>query len=113
MPTMYKTTLNSWYKNAKTRKRNKQPAKQIFQSAKYIYSAMSLPITTIREIGIKAILLLEKLEALKWNTKHEGKCKGLVIKGLIRDAKDHQQKHCAACTAVTAQTPLIGIEPST
>ncbi len=65
------------------------------------------------EIGIKAILLLEKLGYEVIIPKHEESGRTWLSKGLLRDAKKIAQKNIAMLGAlVTEDAPLLGIEPS-
>jgi Fe-S oxidoreductase len=65
------------------------------------------------EIGIKAILLLEKLGYEVIIPKHEESGRTWLSKGLVREAKKIVNKNIALLSPlVTAETPLIGIEPS-
>lgn len=113
MPTMYKTTLNSWYKKHKTRKaETNNQQKQIAKRKVYLFCDEFTNYNDT-EIGIKAILLLEKLGFEVEIPKHEESARAWLSKGLIRDAKKIINKNIALLAPlVTAQTPLIGIEPS-
>ncbi len=65
------------------------------------------------EIGQKAILLLEKLGYEVVIPKHEESGRTWLSKGLIREAKKIANKNIEALSkVVSADTPLIGIEPS-
>jgi Fe-S oxidoreductase len=64
-------------------------------------------------IGIKAILLLEKLGYEIIIPQHEESGRAWLSKGLLRDAKKIANKNIALLSPViTSETPLIGIEPS-
>ncbi len=102
MPTMYKTTLRKWW--------NKHPKK----SGKKVYLFCD-EFTNYNdtEIGIKAILLLEKLGYEVILPAHEESGRAWLSKGLLRDAKKIAQKNVAMLSKiVTDYAPLIGIEPS-
>ena len=106
MPTMYKTTLNSWYKNTKTRKVETNNQQSKLQSAKYIYSGDEFTNYNDTEIGIKSHLF-GKLGFEVEIPKHEGKGKGLVIQRPIHDAKKIINKTLRCLQPlVTAQTPF-------
>ena len=65
------------------------------------------------ETGIKAILLLEKLGYEVVIPKHEESGRAWLSKGLVRSAKKIAEKNIRLLSPlVTAETPLIGIEPS-
>ncbi len=65
------------------------------------------------EIGIKAILLLEKLGYEVIIPKHEESARTWLSKGLVREAKKIINKNIALLKEViSAEKPLIGIEPS-
>ncbi|MGI8634232.1 MAG: (Fe-S)-binding protein, partial [Segetibacter sp.] len=65
------------------------------------------------EIGIKAILLLEKLGYEVEIPKHEESGRAWLSKGLLRDAKKIAEKNVRLLSKIVSEnTPLIGIEPS-
>ena len=65
------------------------------------------------EIGIKAILLLEKLGYEVIIPEHEESGRAWLSKGLLREAKKIANKNIALLSPlINAETPLIGIEPS-
>jgi FAD/FMN-containing dehydrogenase/Fe-S oxidoreductase len=65
------------------------------------------------EIGIKAILLLEKLGYKVCIPTHEESGRAWLSKGLLRDAKKIANKNITLLKdLVTAENPLLGIEPS-
>jgi len=65
------------------------------------------------EIGIKAVLLLEKLGYEVMMTDHEESGRAWMSKGLLRHAKKIANKNIATFSKlITEETPLIGIEPS-
>jgi Fe-S oxidoreductase len=107
MPTMYKTTLMSWY-------RRHQSEKSKIKSQKKVYLFCD-EFTNYNdtEIGIKSIQLLEKLGYEIIIPKHEESGRAWLSKGLIREAKKIANKNIKLlCSLVTEETPLIGIEPS-
>jgi Fe-S oxidoreductase len=120
MPLLYKTTLRNWYK--RHRKASSAPASGLSHA-----SLSPAPAPTRRvylfcdeftnyndtEIGIKAILLLEKLGYEVLIPEHEESGRTWLSKGLIRKAKTIAEKNIALLAPlITADTPLIGIEPS-
>ncbi len=112
MPTMYKSTLRSWY-----RKRSRKPEvgsqkKEAFNSRVYLFCD---EFTNYNDtaIGIKAILLLEKLGYEVIIPEHIESGRAWLSKGLIREGKKIANKNIALLhPLITADTPLIGIEPS-
>jgi FAD/FMN-containing dehydrogenase/Fe-S oxidoreductase len=108
MPTLYKTTLKSWYE--KHRKKQETRA----QRARVVYLFCD-EFTNYNdtEIGIKAILLLEKLGYEVIIPKHEESGRAWLSKGLVRTAKKIANKNISLLSPyITKETPLIGIEPS-
>src|SRR4029079_5393573 len=106
MPTLYKTTLLKWYKTRK--KENARAGKKKL----YLFCD---EFTNFNDtaIGIKAILLLEKLGYEVVIPKHEESGRASLSKGLIRDAKKVANKNISLLSKiVNSDTPLIGIEPS-
>lgn len=106
MPTLYKTTLRSWYN--KHRKSNTVPGNRkvyLFCDEFTNYNDTS--------IGIKAVLLLEKLGYEVIIPDHQESGRAWLSKGLIRQAKKIALKNIEALSPlITQETPLIGIEPS-
>lgn len=124
MPTMYKTTLRSWFAKHK-KKAQGQRFKAEGGSNPTPYTLNPTPSKKVylfcdeftnyndTEIGIKAILLLEKLGYEVEIPKHEESGRAWLSKGLLRDAKKIAQKNVALLSPVISEhTPLIGIEPS-
>ncbi|MEO6719746.1 MAG: FAD-linked oxidase C-terminal domain-containing protein [Ferruginibacter sp.] len=104
MPTLYKTSLKSWFE-----KRKKSPA----TDKKVYLFCDEFTNYNDTEIGIKAILLLEKLGYEVMIPKHEESGRAWLSKGLVRDAKKIINKNISLLAKlVTAEIPLIGIEPS-
>jgi Fe-S oxidoreductase len=109
MPTMYKTTLDSWYKK-------NQPAfaKAMANKATKVYLFCD-EFTNYNdtEIGIKTIQLLQKLGYEVIIPEHIESGRAWLSKGLLRKAKEIANKNIALLSPlITADTPLIGIEPS-
>ncbi len=106
MPTLYKTTLLKWYRNRKKGITN-TPGKLV-----YLFCD---EFTNFNDtaIGIKAILLLEKLGYEVIIPTHEESGRAWLSKGLIRDAKKIANKNIHLLhKVINAGSPLIGIEPS-
>lgn len=109
MPTLYKTSLEKWF-----RKRKKEAAgtNQAFRRRIYLFCDEFTNYNDT-EIGIKAILLLEKLGYEVIIPKHEESARAWLSKGLIRDAKVIINKNITLLSKlINEETPLIGIEPS-
>lgn len=104
MPTMYKTTLQSWYKkNAKQGQGNRRV--YLFNDEFTNYNDT--------EIGIKAIQLLEKLGYEVIIPQHIESGRTWLSKGLLRKAKEIVNKNIELLhPLITEETPLVGIEPS-
>jgi Fe-S oxidoreductase len=113
MPTMYKTTLKSWYK-----KRLPNLLKGTIEKASPIEKKVYLfcdEFTNYNdtEIGIKAILLLEKFGYEVIIPNHDESGRAWLSKGLIREAKKIVNRNIRLLKPlISDQTPLIGIEPS-
>jgi Fe-S oxidoreductase len=126
MPTMYKTTLRSWFekhnkemtddsrKMTDNRGSNNLSTSDQQPSTKKVYLFCD-EFTNYNdtEIGIKAILLLERLGYEVEIPKHEESGRASLSKGLLRDAKKIAHKNIALLAPLISQeTPLVGIEPS-
>ena len=113
MPTMFKTTLKSWYK-----KKSPHPlegGKETVPTKQKIVYLFCDEFTNYNdtEIGIKAIQLLEKLGYEVIIPEHIESGRAWLSKGLIRKGKEIANKNIALLhPLITAETPLIGIEPS-
>ena len=115
MPTLYKTTLDKWHKSNSRSKR---------KLAHYPLSGNEGPKTIYlfcdeftnyndTEIGIKAITLLQKLGYEIIIPKHIESGRAWLSKGLIREGKKIANKNINLLkNIITADAPLIGIEPS-
>jgi FAD/FMN-containing dehydrogenase/Fe-S oxidoreductase len=107
MPTLYKTTLKSWWKKHQQGRNKQQVDKKVFL---FCDEFTNYNDTTI---GIHAILLLEKLGYEVIIPEHEESGRAWMSKGLIRTAKKIANKNIRLLKdIVSADTPLIGIEPS-
>jgi FAD/FMN-containing dehydrogenase/Fe-S oxidoreductase len=109
MPTMYKTTLHSWYKkNAKGAKTaDAKGARRVYLFCDEFTNYNDT------EIGIKAIQLLEKLGYEVVIPQHIESGRTWLSKGLLRKAKEIVNKNIAFLhPIISEETPLIGIEPS-
>lgn len=107
MPTMYKMTLRSWY-----RKSGKKPEDRSQRRRVYLFCDEFTNYNDT-EIGIKAISLLEKLGYEVIIPEHIESGRSWLSKGLIREAKKIANKNISLLhSIITADTPLIGVEPS-
>ena len=92
---MYKTTLRKWYKK---RYRSKKSKSQKVKHAKNVNVYLFCDEFTNyndTEIGIKAILLLEKLGYEVIIPEHEESGRAWLSKGLLREAKKIANKNIA------------------
>ncbi|MEX6688577.1 FAD-linked oxidase C-terminal domain-containing protein [Danxiaibacter flavus] len=105
MPLLYRTTLEKWF--AKHTKQQPQQGKQVYLFCDEFTNYNDA------EIGMKAIQLLEKLGYNVVIPQHEESGRSWLSKGLLREAKKIANRNIALLkNIVTAETPLIGIEPS-
>jgi Fe-S oxidoreductase len=124
MPLLHKTTLRKWWlkhRQKMTDDRGQMTEEEEIPSSvihhphpkKSISSAMNLPITTMWKVGQKAILLLEALGYEVVLPEHEESGRTWLSKGLVRKAKELANRNVTLLKdVVTAETPIIGIEPS-
>lgn len=106
MPTMYKTTLKKWWK------KNRSKTEAGKHGKVYLFCDEFTNYNDT-EIGIKAILLLEKLGYEVEIPEHTESGRAWLSKGLLREAKKIAQKNINMLSPlITDQTPLVGIEPS-
>jgi FAD/FMN-containing dehydrogenase/Fe-S oxidoreductase len=111
IPTMYKTTLLNWYR--KRRESGARSREQETCKRKVYLFCDEFTNYNDTEIGIKAIQLLEKLGYAVIIPEHIESGRAWLSKGLIRKGKEIANKNIALLhSLITAETPLIGIEPS-
>lgn len=109
MPTLYKTSLRKWFEK---RKKATNGDGQTKVGKVYLFCDEFTNYNDT-EIGIKAILLLEKLGYEVMMPNHEESGRAWMSKGLLRQAKKIARKNVSIFSKIiTAETPLIGIEPS-
>ena len=111
MPALYTTTLKNWYKKRGPQKINNN---QENNHRKKIYLFCD-EFTNYNdtELGITAVLLLERLGYEVCIPVHEESGRTWLSKGLVRKAKEIVHKNIALLhPLVNETTPLIGIEPS-
>jgi len=107
LPLLHTTTLRAWFKKHQKEVRP-TPTKGVVQLFCDEFTDFN-----DTEIGIKAILLLEKLGYEVKMPQHEESGRTYLSKGLMREAKKLAIKNVALLKdKVTADAPLIGIEPS-
>ena len=107
MPTMYKETLMSWFKKHEksTVKSQKSKTVNLFCDEFTNYNDT--------EIGLKTILLLEKLGYQVIIPDHLESSRTWLSKGLVRKAKTIINKNIDLLhPVITAATPMVGVEPS-
>ena len=105
MPLLYKTTLSAWYK--KHQKISGGTGRRVYLFCDEFTNYNDT------EIGIKAILLLERLGYAVIIPEHIESGRAWLSKGLVREAKKIANKNIALLAPlITEETPLIGIEPS-
>ena len=106
MPTMHTTTLKSWY-------RKHWSAVKVKGEKKVYLFCDEFTNYNDTTIGIKAILLLERLGYEVSIPRHLESGRTWLSKGLVRKAKTIVQRNIALLSPlITEDTPLIGIEPS-
>jgi FAD/FMN-containing dehydrogenase/Fe-S oxidoreductase len=106
IPLLSEITLNRWYKKHKNTNIEYPNGKVYLFSDEFTNFNES-------EIGIKAILLLEKLGYKVVITKHLESGRTFISKGLLRSAKKIANKNIVYLKDIIDENcPLIGIEPS-
>ncbi|MET0394056.1 MAG: FAD-linked oxidase C-terminal domain-containing protein [Chitinophagaceae bacterium] len=106
MPSLYATTLKKWY-----RRRTKRSAPAAGRTVYLFCDEFTNYNDTA--IGIKAIELLERLGYQVIIPDHTESGRAWLSKGLLRQAKKIANKNISLLyPIVTADAPLIGIEPS-
>ena len=106
MPELYTTTLKKWF-NKHHRQQTKSDAGKVYLFCDEFTNYNDT------EIGIKAILLLEKLGYEVIIPVHTESGRSWLSKGLLRRAKAIAEKNIRLLSPlVNEQTPLVGIEPS-
>ena len=108
MPLLYKTTLDKWFAKHKSADGNS------FPNGKVYFFNDEFTRFNDTEIGIKAILLLNKLGYEVSIPKHRESGRTFLSKGLLRKAKAIANQNVNLLSGIiTKENPLIGIEPST
>ncbi len=115
MPLLHKTTLRRWYKKHRstTPSAPVSAAGALAKAARVYLFCDEFTNYNDVEIGIKSILLLERLGYDVIIPDHEESGRTWLSKGLLRRARDIANHNIRALQSlITADTPLIGIEPS-
>ncbi|MDQ6845593.1 MAG: FAD-binding protein [Bacteroidota bacterium] len=114
IPAIHKTTLRKWFAaRPQPLKWSRNP--QALKGGKKTVYLFCDEFTNYNdtEIGIKGILLLEKLGYEVLMTDHEESGRTWLSKGLLREAKKIANKNISIFSKIiNDETPLIGIEPS-
>ncbi|MBS1668851.1 MAG: FAD-binding protein [Bacteroidetes bacterium] len=111
MPLMYKTTLQAWFK--KHQRESEIRNQTSFPNGKVYLFCDEFTNYNDTEIGIKAILLLEKLGYKLVIPHHEESARTWLSKGMIKEAQKIINKNIQLLNPlVNKDAPLIGIEPS-
>jgi Fe-S oxidoreductase len=104
MPLLHKTTLRRWY--------NKHHSPKPGAPKVYLFCDEFTNYNDV-QIGIKAILLLERLGYEVIIPDHEESGRTWLSKGLVRRAREIANQNIRMLQPlISADTPLIGIEPS-
>ena len=107
MPAMYKQTLLKWYRDHKLKNENSKNTRRLYLFCDEFTNYNDT------EIGIKTILLLERLGYEVVIPKHIESGRAWLSKGLIRKAQKIANENIRLLKdIVTDEAPLIGIEPS-
>ena len=121
MPTMYKVTLRQWFKKHKADsvrymredKEHDSPSTENHKPCTVHFFCDEFTNYNDTTIGIKAVLLLEKLGYEVVMPDHEESGRAWLSKGLLRKARKIAQKNVAMLAPIiTADAPMVGIEPS-
>ena len=111
MPTLYKKTLKSWYKKRLNPDVGNQRVNN--DNRKVYLFCDEFTNYNDTQIGIKAIELLERLRYEVIIPEHIESGRAWLSKGLIRKAKEIANKNISLLyPLISAESPLIGIEPS-
>ena len=106
MPTLHNTTLKSWYKKHRNETTNAN------KRSVYLFCDEFTNYNDT-EIGIKSLLLLEKLGYEVIIPNHIESGRTWLSKGLLRKAKTIANKNIELLyPLIKSETPLVGIEPS-
>jgi len=105
IPKLHPFTLKSWYRS----RRNSAPRSE--RKVYFFFDEFSNYVDTA--IGMKAILLLEQMGFEVLMREHLESGRTWLSKGFLRKAKDIANRNVRLlATQISAETPLIGLEPS-
>jgi len=106
LPALHKTTLNQWFKKYSSKPTGK-PIQQVYLFCDEFTNYNDTPI------GIKAIQLLTHLGYEVKMIAHPESGRAAISKGLLKMAQQYAIENVNLFkNKITAQTPLLGIEPS-
>lgn len=106
LPTLHYTTLRTWFKKNKTSSISANKGKV------YLFCDEFSNYNDV-EVGIKAVKLLQKLGYEVEIPKHGESGRTYISKGLVRTAKRIAEQNVELLSKlISANTPLVGIEPS-
>jgi Fe-S oxidoreductase len=107
LPTVHSTTLQKWHARHSKKNNNGGAKRKVYLFCDEFTNYNDT------EIGIKAILLLEKLGYQVCIPRHTESGRAWLSKGLLRTAKKIANANIQMLKdVITADSPLIGIEPS-
>jgi FAD/FMN-containing dehydrogenase/Fe-S oxidoreductase len=107
LPLLHKTTLHAWFGRY-----NRLPKSPAPNGRVYLFNDEFTNFNDT-DIGIKAVLLLEKLGFEVVIPRHNESARTYLSKGLLRKARKIARKNVLLFSEIVAEnTPLIGIEPS-
>jgi Fe-S oxidoreductase len=110
MPALQKTTLEKWYHDHK--KKNQTALTSPVHRKVYLFCDEFTNYNDT-DIGIKTVLLLERLGYEVLIPAHTESGRTWLSKGLLREAKKIANRNIELLSGiVSSETPLIGIEPS-
>jgi Fe-S oxidoreductase len=113
MPTLYTSTLKSWYKKHIKEQAKIQGTGDQGKLKKVYLFCDEFTNYNDTATGIKAILLLERLGYEVRIPEHEESGRTWLSKGLLREAKKIANRNIGLLSPlITEETPLVGIEPS-
>jgi Fe-S oxidoreductase len=112
MPLLNKTTLKGWYKNHLNKHAKEDGGGNSKRPRVYLFCDEFTNFNDT-EIGIKSVLLLERLGYEVVMPEHEESGRTWLSKGLLRKAQKIANKNISIFhPLITDESPLVGIEPS-
>lgn len=108
MPELYHTTLKTWFARA----RENAAEEDVIRKTVYLFCDEFTNYQDV-EVGMKAIQLLKRLGYQVIIPAHKESGRASISKGLLRKAKRIANYNVEKLSSlISAETPLIGIEPS-